>query len=168
MDRAQATLGNLLDDLKDSIVLLLEALKPMSAMVLVYSAIDILGALDSVDGIATRETFVNWANRYMDPEDALGCSGLELYSARCGLLHNWSPSTRLTKAGTAREVIYVLDRPLLTPKPSTSGPLIIHPPWLWLSFRDGSSRFLAEATNDDVRVLQVRKNLEGVYVERTH
>ena len=36
MDRAQATLGNLLDDLKASIVLLLGALKPMSAMVLAY------------------------------------------------------------------------------------------------------------------------------------
>ena len=167
MNRAQPTLGNLLDVLKASSVLLLEALTPMSAMVLVYSAIDILGALDSVDGVATRDTFVSWANRYMDPAGALGCSGLELYSARCGVLHNWSPSTRLTKAGTAREFIYVLDRPLSQPKQSSSGPVIIHPPWLWLSFRDGSSRFVAETTNDKARLLRVNKNLEGVYFERT-
>ena len=129
-------------------------------MVLAYSAIDILGALDSADGVATRDTFVSWANRYMDPAGALGCSGLELYSARCGLLHNWSPSTRLTKAGIAREFIYVLDRPLSQPKQSSSGPVIIHPPWLWLSFRDGSSRFVAETTNDSARLLRVNKNLE--------
>ena len=168
MGRDQLTLGNLVDELKDGIALLLEVLKPMSAMVLVYSAVDILGALDSADGAATRETFVDWANRYMDPRDALGCSGLDLYSARCGLLHNWSPSTRLTKAGTAREIIYILDRPLSKPQSTSSGPVIIHPQWLWLSFRDGSSRFIEEVTNDEARFLRVTKNLEGVYVERTH
>ena len=167
MDRTQPTLGNLVDDLRASIVLLLEALKPMSAMILVYSAVDILGALDSDDGIATRDTFIDWANRYMDPAGALGCSGLDLYSARCGLLHNWSPVTRLTKAGTAREFIYVLDRPLSLPKQSSSGPVIVHPSWLWLSYRDGSSRFVAETTNDEARLLRVNKNLEGVYFERT-
>ena len=78
MNQTQPTLGNLVDDLQASIVLLLEASKPMSAMILVYSAVDILGALDSDDGVATRDTFVDWANRYMDPVGALGCSGLEL------------------------------------------------------------------------------------------
>jgi hypothetical protein len=167
MNQTQPTLGNLVDDLQASIVLLLEALKPMSAMILVYSAIDILGALDSDDGVATRDTFVDWANRYIDPAGAPGCSGLELYSARCGLLHNWSPTTRLTRAGAAREFIYAIDRPLSPVKQSPGGPVVVHPPWLWVSFRDGSSRFVTEVTNDGARSLRVNKNLEGVYFERT-
>jgi hypothetical protein len=166
MAHTQPSLGSVVDDLKSSIVLLLEALKPMSAMILVYSAIDILGALDSDDGVATRDTFVGWANRYMVP-DASGYSGLDLYSARCGLLHNWSPITRLTKSGAAREVIYVIDRPRPPLSQRASGPVVIHPPWLWLSFRDGASRFVEETTKDGVRSLRVSKNLENLYFERT-
>jgi hypothetical protein len=167
MNQTQLTLGDLVGELEASIALLLEALQPMSAMILLYSAVDLLGALDSDDGVATRDTFIDWASRYIDPAGALGCSGLDLYSARCGLLHNRSPTSRLTRAGDAREFIYAIDQPLSPPKQSPRGPVIVYPPWLWVSFRDGASRFVTEVTNDGSRSLRVNKNLEDVYFERT-
>jgi hypothetical protein len=167
MDQTQPRLDDLVDDLKASIVMLLEALKPMSAIILVYSGIDILGALDSDDGVATRDTFIGWTNRYMDPDRTLGCSGLELYSARCGLLHNLSPTTKLTRAGAAREFIYAIDRPHSPLKQPSGGPFILRPPWLWVTFRDGSTRFVTDVVHDGPLSVRVNKNLEGVYFERT-
>lgn len=111
MEEARPALASLVNDLKESISMLLEALRAKSALILLYSGIDILGALDSADGVASRETFLRWADRYMEPAAKLGCSSLELFSARCGLLHNLSPITNLTKAGEAREFIYLIDRP---------------------------------------------------------
>jgi len=166
MRQTQPTLNTIVENFESSITLLLEALQPMSAMILVYSAIDILGALDSDDGIATRDTFVSWTNRYMAPT-AHGYSGLDLYSARCGLLHTWSPRTKLTKSGTTREVIYIIDRPISLVTQLASGPIVIHPPWLWLSFREGASRFVAEAKTEKARWLCVSRNLGNLYFERT-
>ncbi len=166
MNQTQS-LGDLVEELQAGIALLLEAHKQMPAMVLVYSAVDLLGALDSDDGVATRDTFIDWATRYMDPAGTIGCSGLELYSARCGLLHKRSPTSRLTRAGDARRFIYAIDQPLSPPKQSPDGPVIVYPPWLWVSFRDGASRSVTEVTNDGTRSLRVNKNLEDVYLERT-
>jgi hypothetical protein len=169
MGHAQPTLDNLVDDLKASIAMLLEALKAKSALILLYSAIDILGALDSPDGVATRATFRRWADRYMKPATTLGCSSLELYSARCGLLHNLSPTTNLTRAGVAREFIYASDRPTLPPGgQAPGGPFILHAPWLWVTFRDGASRFVVDVMNDASRSLRVDKNLAGVYFDQTY
>ena len=88
MEETRPALASLVNDLRASISMLLEALRTKSALILLYSGIDILGASDSVDGIASRETFLQWTDRYMEPANKLGCSSLELYSARCGLLHN--------------------------------------------------------------------------------
>jgi len=166
MNEAQPTLDGLVDELRASIVLLLEAHQPLSAMMLLYSGIDVLGALDSDGGVATRDTFLSWADEYMKSDGAHSCSSLELYSARCGLLHRWSPITNLTKSGVAREVIYAIDRPRFQQTQQAGGLLIIHPPWLWLTFRDGSSRFVDNALKDASSLKRVNKNLEGVYFER--
>src|SRR5688572_27090457 len=92
-------LNELTEDLLGSIILLLEAHREKSALILLYSGVDILGALATEDGQATRESFVDWADNYMTPSTKLGCSALELYSARCGLLHALTPGTRLTREG---------------------------------------------------------------------
>ena len=110
---------------------------------------------------------MRWADRYMEPDTTLGCSSLELYSARCGLLHGLSPISKLTKAGQAREFIYAIDRPNLPRRQSTVGPFIVHAPWLWATFRDGASRFVMDVSNDASRSLHVEKNLAGVYFDQT-
>lgn len=100
-------LSKVTDELFASIAMLLEKRHERSALILLYSAIDILGALDTSSGHSTRSSFISWADKYMDPPRALGCSSLELYSARCGLLHALSSETKFTATGVARDFVYV-------------------------------------------------------------
>lgn len=77
---------------------------------LIYSCIDILGWLDrpkeKLDN--TREDFVNWVERYMDPDSSLKCSALDLYAARCSVLHTNTPSSSyLFRDGKAKKIFYM-------------------------------------------------------------
>ena len=122
----KAALLDLQDDLFASIVMLLEAYRETAALILLYSGIDILGALDAEEGVATKSSFVNWSEKYMNPSSTLHCTGLELYSARCGLLHTMSPITRLTESGQAREFVYISYPPFPPERNSGEGPFVVH------------------------------------------
>lgn len=42
----------------------------------------------------------------MEPETRLGCTAMDLYAARCGLLHTFTGQSHLSRAGKARMVVY--------------------------------------------------------------
>jgi len=54
----------------------------------------------------TRRDFLDWVERYLLPNSGLPCTALELYSARCGVVHTQSPEARATRGGTARKIFY--------------------------------------------------------------
>ncbi|MCB2228650.1 MAG: hypothetical protein KQH53_18380 [Desulfarculaceae bacterium] len=76
------------------------------SLVLLYSAIDILGWLDSSEEWASKKSFMAWANKYILIDNSLNCTDIELYGARCGLLHTFSPDSKLSKHGEVRRVAY--------------------------------------------------------------
>jgi hypothetical protein len=76
------------------------------ALILLYSAIDTAGWLDSPEKDATRESFIKWVDDYLLKAKPLGCTSLDLYAARCGLLHTFSPDSRLSFKGKARRICY--------------------------------------------------------------
>ena len=80
----------------------------VSAVTLIFSAIDALAALTRPkDAPETdRRIFIDWVDRYIKPEEKLECNSIELYSARCGVLHTSMPDSRLTRYGEARPIIY--------------------------------------------------------------
>jgi hypothetical protein len=168
MTSAQANLNNLSEDILDSIAMLLEAFRESSALILLYTGIDVFGALNTDDGVSTQASFVRWSEKYMDPATKLGCTGLELYSARCGLLHTLSPLTRLTKSGKAREFVYVTYPPFLPQQNVSGGPFIVHVPLLWLAFRDGTREFVKETDLDQSQAQRVSRNLSNLYFTRTN
>ena len=73
---------------------------------LLYSAIDIASWLASDNASASvRNYFIAWVDGYMLPCKPLRCTALELYSARCGLVHTLTPDSRLVEQG-ARRIAY--------------------------------------------------------------
>jgi hypothetical protein len=94
-----------LRDISDAIGLCLNARKVLPALILLYSAMDAVAALERRGNEGTRSAFVRWVERYMSL-DELGCTGLDLYAARCGILHGFSGSSDLSKARKARVVVY--------------------------------------------------------------
>lgn len=81
--------------------------RPVSAVTHIYSAIDALAALTRPANApeTTRDLFLAWVQRLV-PLGELGVSAIELYGARCGVLHTYckpaSMHTRLTCSITAR------------------------------------------------------------------
>ncbi len=80
----------------------------MPALVLIYCGIDVLAGLcrpESQPEVSSSD-FIDWAERYMECQKCLGVSGIDLYAARCGVLHAYTMDSRLSAKGRARRIIY--------------------------------------------------------------
>ena len=98
---------NLVDIIK-SIELCLNAKLQLSSLVLLYSGIDIVAWLNRPVSKerATRKDFINWADDYLLPNTNIKYEAIDLYAARCGIVHSYSFSSRLSKKGEAKEIYY--------------------------------------------------------------
>jgi hypothetical protein len=76
------------------------------ALILIYSAIDTSGWLNSNDQFATRKSFIDWTSRYLLSTNRLSCTAVDLYAARCGLLHTFTPNSKLSSDKKARRICY--------------------------------------------------------------
>lgn len=76
------------------------------ALILIYSAIDIVAWLDSQEEWTTRKSFIDWTDKYLLKSKHIGCSAIEVYAARCGLLHTLSPESKLSRQGASRHIYY--------------------------------------------------------------
>lgn len=95
------------DETKRGIDLCLRDRLVLPSITLLYSSIDVLGFLGSDETYATRKTFIEWTEKYMDSFlKATGIQGIDLYSARCGVLHTGQAPSALVDSGTARELWY--------------------------------------------------------------
>jgi hypothetical protein len=54
----------------------------------------------------TRDDFIAWVDKFLLPNMELPCSAIELYAARCGIVHSYSPETKLVREGRARPIYY--------------------------------------------------------------
>ena len=76
------------------------------ALILLYSGIDTTGWLDSDQRYATRSSFINWVDKYLLRAKPLACTALDLYAARCGLVHIFTPDSQLSAQRHARRICY--------------------------------------------------------------
>jgi hypothetical protein len=76
------------------------------ALILLYSGIDTAGWLDSSEEYATRTSFINWVDVYLLKAKPLQCTSIDLYAERCGLLHTFTPDSKLSSSGNARRIYY--------------------------------------------------------------
>lgn len=80
----------------------------VSAMTLMFAAIDALAALTrpinqpETDGA----TFRTWAMRFLHPDQRVNCTVEDLWGARCGVLHTYSPEAMRAAGHGARRVYY--------------------------------------------------------------
>lgn len=76
-------------------------------LVLVYTAMDTLAwALYGGNTQGVRERFTSLCENYILPGSGIPCAALELYAARCSVLHTLGWESDLSKAGKARSVYY--------------------------------------------------------------
>lgn len=90
-----------------SIRLSIDNTLPLPSLMLIYSGIDISGWLGAeTASLKSRESFTQWVDLYMLPCAAIACSSIDLYSARCSILHTLTPDSDLSRSGTAKRIAY--------------------------------------------------------------
>jgi len=80
----------------------------VSVITLVYSTIDAVSALTRPKHKENTESkvFINWVDQYLLPGSELSCSANDLYGARCGVLHTYSPDSGMARRGEAKPLVY--------------------------------------------------------------
>ncbi len=129
-----------------------------AALAPLYSAIDTLAFLGAPAStqFSTKQDFIAWCDRYIVPSlgATSGATGIDLYGARCGVLHTSSAASALGQQGKAREVWYQfkgrtgVNLMTNTPQPA----LLLDMEILVSAFEKGSRAFLADLEGDQPRL----------------
>lgn len=132
---------------------------------MVYSGIDAMSYLTMAAGKArvTRDDFVGWSEHYLRFRDettkrTLTLPGLELYAARCALLHTYGTEADLHKEGkVARQVGYADEMlPEIAENPEIKNLVMVSVRVWWMLSLRQSSRPCATwcRTRADARLFQ--------------
>ncbi len=80
----------------------------VSALTLVYGAVDALASLsrETKETRVTRTQFLSWVGKYLVPELCVALTALDIYGARCGIVHSYASTSDLSRAGHAKLVVY--------------------------------------------------------------
>lgn len=78
----------------------------MHALSLVFSSIDKMAWLSSVDIDHGRKDFIAWVDKYFLPGNTTSLNAVDLYAARCGFLHAGSAESKLLRDGKAKQIFY--------------------------------------------------------------
>jgi len=80
----------------------------VQALILLYSLIDAISflAMDSNKKTNTRTDFMNWVDNYIIPILGYDITSLDLYAARCGILHASIAESKLILEGNAAPIFY--------------------------------------------------------------
>ncbi len=143
-----------------------------SALILIYSGIDTVGWLDSAEEFATRTSFMNWVDTYLLKAKPLACTSLELYAARCGLLHTLTPDSQLCSSGKARYIYYAWgtadaqDLQCVIDLTNKSGKyVVVHVSDLYEAWKLGVLDFIEELEKDPDRKAWVYKKADKFFAE---
>ena len=97
-----------LDNIIKSIEICLKEKLQISSLILLYSGIDIVAWLNRpvLKEKASRKDFIRWVDDYLLPNPNIKCRAIDLYAARCAIVHSYSFSSVLSKDGEAKEIYY--------------------------------------------------------------
>ncbi|WGO96671.1 hypothetical protein QFX18_11500 [Saccharophagus degradans] len=76
--------------------------------ILIYSSIDSMGLLDApaTQTKATGSTFKEWAKKYLLANGDFEYNEIDLWAARCAVLHTYTSESDLSKSGSAKQLQY--------------------------------------------------------------
>ncbi|MDH4196135.1 MAG: hypothetical protein OEW05_01855 [Candidatus Aminicenantes bacterium] len=146
----------------------------ISTLILIYSAIDTVGWLNSKGEEAPRESFINWVRDYLLTAKHLECTPLELYAARCGFVHTATSESHLCSGGGVRRISYAIGdagaQPLLRAfeKLGKSDEVTVaHARDLYEAWKLGVLYFVEEIDKDPIRKKLVYEKANNFYSNLT-
>lgn len=80
----------------------------MPALIQIYSLIDAMAWINRPESKedTDKECFIDWVSNFMLKDTSLECTALDLYAARCAVVHTMTPRARLIREGKARSISY--------------------------------------------------------------
>ena len=123
-----------------------------SAVILILSGIDAMAyiAMPAGQYDVTRDDFVKWAEQYIKFPCSEQLTGLDLYGARCAMLHSYGTASKLSREEKCRQVGY-MDKsvPEVRFAPNVSNDLVlVSVPALAEAFFSGVDKFLVHMFED--------------------
>ncbi len=154
------------DGIKEPIRLLIAECHFPAALALIYSGIDTMAYLGLPEGSNKVKgvDFEEWCDRYIQFPGRENVSGLELYGARCGILHTHSATSSLSRSGKVREIFYddKANPPVLSNKEDAPDTVIVSISALMEVFFSGVDRFLVDVFADERRAVIANERLESL------
>jgi hypothetical protein len=139
------------------------------ALVLLYSAVDVASWLDSREPDAhAKQRFPGWVSKYLLKGGTLDCTAMELYGARCGIVHNFTAESSVNRGGKVRQIVYAYG----TSSPNTLNEMSerTHMPFVAVkvedlvsAFRRGLQTFLDEVAMDSRRTERLNSRAGKVF-----
>ncbi len=131
----------------------------LSSLCLLYSLIDVTASLERGPNEG-KAAFVSWVDENMLKQRPLPCTALELYAARCGVLHNFTPDSDLSRKGQARTIVYAWGRSKAEDLAEVGRRLgrtevVLQIGDLIESFRAGLDAYLDEVTHNSERLRRI-------------
>lgn len=143
-----------------------------SALVLIYTGIDTAGWLDSNERFAKRGSFIGWVDKYLLQAKPLACTAIDLYAARCGMVHIFTPDSELSVQGRARRICYAwgsarVENVQRTIDVANKGAeyVAVSVNELYEAWRLGILAFTEEVENDPVRKARVYAKASQFFTE---
>ncbi len=93
-------------DLLDSIEDCEAKRRTLPCLTLLYAGMDVMASLDSLPSEGIQASFVRWINSYLLLGRSFECTALDLYAARCGVVHTFTPDSDLHRKGKVRKIQY--------------------------------------------------------------
>jgi hypothetical protein len=160
-----------LDSLQAGIDVCLEKGLRLPALILLYSAIETVGALANDNPSASPgEIFQTWVKNYLLPVRMIYPNEVDLYGARCGIIHTLTPYSNLSKTGKARMVCCawgVASADLLQQWIQEAGKqdelVAVHVDDLYRGWKLGVERFIQDLRNDPSRQAEVLGRAEHFF-----
>jgi len=78
----------------------------LPCLTLLYSGIDIVASLEARPNEPVNKSFTRWVKKYLLKHGAFQCNAIDLYAARCGVVHTFTPESDLSRKGKARQIAY--------------------------------------------------------------
>jgi hypothetical protein len=133
-------------------------------LVLLYSGIDTLGLLNAPaeKSYADRTTFTDWCETYLlarlKSVDGQPLTPVDLYGARCGILHTSTAVSSLGQTGQAREIHYQLrDQVAINFGLNAKlEPTLLDIERFAIAFKDAGIQFLKSLGEDTARLERAR------------
>ena len=141
------------------------------ALTLIYSGIDTVAWLAYGD-IPVKERYIKWVENYMYTEKPLNPRPIDLYAARCAILHTLTPESSLSKSGDAEQIKYAWGKASVEKlenrgaELNISMGLCLHINDLFESFRFGIANFLEQSSLDSECIERMQKHYVSFGMEQ--